>query len=139
MNRPRHGMTYVEIAIGVLIIGLVVGPIFSLLISSGEGTTLTRDEVLAYQAASDVQAYARGLDFNDPFLAPGERDCTTLPGEDPAVKNGLKYKRTITVTEHSVMGVPYRYKLIDVNVSWQTGAHPQSVRIPGLLFTGRQS
>lgn len=132
----RRGLSLLELALAVLVVGLTVGPVYLLIRQGSTGTVQTREEVLAYQAAADVIDAARGLDFGHPMLADGTRECPELPLLAAPVRLDGRFRRTLTVTTETVPGLPYRYKVVQVEVAWQTTGPAQSLVTTGLVFAG---
>ncbi|NLI76137.1 MAG: hypothetical protein GX442_06800 [Candidatus Riflebacteria bacterium] len=140
MNRTTRGVSFAEVAIGLIIAGIVLVPLLALYHRGGEGTVLTRDEVLAYQAAADVLAYVQLLEFDDGLLAPtsAPRDCTALPVGVSAQTVDSRFKRSLTVQTAHPAGITYRYKIVTVRVGWMSGTTERAVELPGLVFAGRR-
>ncbi len=135
---PGAGFSLIEVALGILLLGIVFLPLFMLFRQGAAGTIQTRDEVAAYGLAADVLHVARGLPFDDPLLAPGQRDVPVLAplgGSAPDPRFG----RSLTVTEGQATGdrVPYRYKVLVARVAWESGGVTRAIRLTGLVFRGK--
>lgn len=128
----------VEVALGILLLGIAVLPLFTLFRQGTTGTVQTRDEVVAYGLAADVLHLARGLPFDDPLLAPGQREVPAL-AQVAGSATDPRFGRSLAVTEGQATGdrVPYRYKVLVARVAWESGGVARAIRLTGLVFRGK--
>ena len=64
MNVGRRGVSFLEIVMALLIIGLVIGPVIYSFSSINRGTTSSIYEMMAAQAASELLEQVRTLPLN---------------------------------------------------------------------------
>lgn len=136
--QSKRALSFVELAIALLLLGITVMPVFMMFRQGTSGTLLTRDEILAHGYAAEVIHAARGLGFGHPLLEPGSRPVPAVPLPDArAVPE--RFTRSLTVSEHSGAnaGIPYRYRVLLAEVTWGGGGPARTVRLPGLAFAGR--
>jgi hypothetical protein len=137
MNSHRLAFSFVEVIVAILLTALAVGPVYYVINHSAAGTVMTKDEVMAYQAAADVLEYLRSIDYDAPFLQPGHyRPCQSLPVAGGEMALDSRFRRTVTIVETAPADAPYRYKIVVVRVSWQVPGATRTLELPGLKCTG---
>lgn len=140
VGTARSGFSFIEIAIGFLVLGLCALPIFLLFRHGSTGTVQTREEIQAFGFASDLLNHLKLLPFDDDFLSPKNRlEVPTTPTSSgivlPAMTSG--FRRFLTITDQSpVYPNPYRYKTVTVEMEWVSSGISKTVRMPFLLFCG---
>lgn len=131
------GVSFAELAIALLLLGVMVMPVFMMFRQGTSGTLLTRDEILAHGYAAELVNAAKGLGFHHDLLEPGSRAVPVVPLPD-AKPISERFSRTLTVTEQvdSTTIIPYRYRVLVAVVAWGDGGPARTVRLPGLVFAG---
>ncbi len=122
----RHGFSFTEIMIAVLIIGVTLAPMIYVFSRGTSGTIRTRDEVLAYNYATELLDYAQSLKFDEkPFLEEGNRKADEIEINGPegpvaVLKIEPKFERYLTVMVPPVPdGLPFDYKVLVAEIRWK--------------------
>ncbi len=118
------GFSFVEIALAILIIGLIMVPLFSMLTMSNSGSVKNKNDILAQHYAANLLAYASTLTYEDSFLKTcNNKEANQLTissaGEDLKMTMEPRFKRTYSVEEISPSNWKYSYKLIKATIKWE--------------------
>jgi len=141
MNRTAFTIT--EIMIAVLVVAACLVPIFFIFSKGSAGTIQTRDEVLAYNYATELLDYALSKSYDSPFLQPGDRDANELdvtPTTGAAFKLVIepRFQRKLSVLSPVVpTSVPFNYKVLVAEVSWATSNVKRRVSMTGMMYRSR--
>ncbi|HEY9069563.1 MAG TPA: prepilin-type N-terminal cleavage/methylation domain-containing protein [Candidatus Ozemobacteraceae bacterium] len=140
----RHAFTITEVMIAILIVAACLVPIFFVFSKGSAGTIQTRDEVLAYNYATELLDYALLQPFDSPFLQPGiDRDANELevtPSAGAAFKLHMepRFQRKLSVKTPSVpASVPFAYKVLIAEVSWANSNIKRRISMTGMLYRNR--
>ncbi len=132
-GRSGRGLSLVEVAIAVLVLGFILVPVFSVFERSSSGTVQTRAEMLATGYADELLAWLRTLPPDHPALAVTAAPVPMNPPPELAGPLEPKFQRVLTVREFPpTTGWPFRYKLLTVKVSWTAGGPARDLRLTAL-------
>ncbi|HOI91920.1 MAG TPA: hypothetical protein PLK28_15570 [Candidatus Rifleibacterium sp.] len=137
MNR-RKAFSFAELIIAIMVLSAGILPIFWFFSRTNIGTIKTRDEILAWQYASELLdvAVARGYAANP---ATGEKgiEIDSISCGDLTTSVDKRFSRRLFVKDlapgHNSEW-PCRYKTISVEVSWIVDTQPRSMRLTGLIY-----
>jgi Tfp pilus assembly protein PilV len=141
----KTGFSFVEIALAVVIIGLIMVPLLSMLTISNSGTVKNKNDILAQHYAANLLAYASTLSYDDTFLkscADTEADLLTInsAGEELKMSMEPSFKRTYSIEEVKPPGWKYSYKLIKAVVKWKENKKTErSCEMVGLISKSRDA
>lgn len=129
--------------IAVLVVAACLSPIFFIFSKGAAGTQQTRDEVLAYNYATELLDYALSKPFDSPFLTVGTRDANALevtPANGAAftLKTDDRFERKLSVISPSVpTTVPFIYKVLVAEVAWKTAQVRRSISMSCMMSRNR--
>jgi len=141
--KRRNAFSITEVMIAVLVVAACLSPIFFIFSKGAAGTQQTRDEVLAYNYATELLDYALSKPFDSPFLAVGTRDANALevtPAAGPAftLKADERFERKLSVITPSVPAtVPFTYKVLVAEVAWKTAQVQRSISMSCMIYRNR--
>ncbi|HNW36967.1 MAG TPA: hypothetical protein PKM25_18655 [Candidatus Ozemobacteraceae bacterium] len=142
MNRTAFTIT--EVMIAVLVVAACLAPIFFIFSKGSAGTIQTRDEVLAYNYATELLDYALTKPYDSPFLLPGQdhnaNELEVTPSTGAAFKLGIepRFQRRLSVLMPVVpASVPFVYKVLVAEVSWATATVKRRVSMTGMMYRSR--
>lgn len=134
-GRSVRGLSLVEVAIAVLVLGVILVPVFSVFERSSSGTVQTRAEMLATGYADELLAWLQTLPLDHPSLAATAAPVPLNPPPELAGPLEPKFQRFLTVREFPPnAGWPFRYKLLTVQVSWTAGGPARDLRLTALRY-----
>lgn len=143
MNR-KNAFSITEVMIAVLIIAACLAPIFFVFSKGAAGTQQTRDEVLAYNHATELLDFALSKPFDSSFLSVGDKrdanviEVTPTTGEAFTLKIDERFHRTLSVVAPTTpTSVPYAYKVLVAEVSWNTANVKRHISMTGLVHRTR--
>lgn len=143
MNR-NNAFTITEVMIAVLVVAACLAPIFFIFSKGSAGTQQTRDEVLAYNFATELLDYALSKPFDSPFLQVGQNrdanklDVSPTTGAAFSLKIDERFQRKISVIAPSVPAtVPFAYKVLVAEVSWNTANVQRRISMTGMIYRNR--
>ena len=134
---PKAGVSFVEVAIAILILGLVVLPIMSVFEKGAAGTMQTRGEMLAFNFAADLAGYVKAVPFDDIMLKAVATaiEVRQHPWGGPV---DPRFKRTIRVEDfHPNPTWPFLYKIATIEVLWGISGPPRTIVLRVLRFRER--
>lgn len=138
--KNRFGMSFVEVMIAVFVLAAGLLPAFYVFSKGNLGTMMTRDEILAQTYASELVDYGLALGYDR--FPPEEfqhREMSEIPGGAPIE---IRFHRFLTVVDRVLApgnaDWPLGYRILQVEVAWNSAGVEQKFALTGLLFGGRK-
>jgi len=138
MMTRRKAFSFTELIIAIMVLSAGILPIFWFFSRTNIGTIKTRDEIMAWQYASELLdiAVARGYAAN-PATDEKGIEVGTISCGGLATSIDKRFSRRLFVKDlapgHNSEW-PCRYKTISVEVSWVIDTQPRSMRLTGLIY-----
>jgi Tfp pilus assembly protein PilV len=134
-NQRLAGLSLVEVAIAVLVLGIILVPLFSVFERSSSGTVQTRAEMLATNYADELLAWLQTLPMDHAALAGPGTPTPLNPPPEFAGPMEPKFQRFLTVKDFpATTAWPFRYKVLTVLVSWTAGGPARETRLAALKY-----
>jgi type II secretory pathway pseudopilin PulG len=147
MNKPprqyQAAMTLVEVLICLLLLSAGIVPILYVFSRGTAGSLLTREEIFAHQYAGELIDYfqARGYKHLGP-ISPEGAEGTLVPAlefnEQTLTMDSSKFQRRVKITAPKELTEewPFSYKVIEVEILWQSDGVDHRYTLGSLVFAG---
>ena len=138
MPLPRHGFSFAEVIVAIMILSIGLLPIFWFFSRTNMGTIKTRDEIMAWQYAAELIDYAkaRGYAGNDLTDDQGVEIRTITVG-DVVSEIEDRFSRRLIVKalspDHNSEW-PCLYRTLTAEISWMAETRLRSLRLTGLVY-----
>jgi hypothetical protein len=141
IRRTTAGLSFAEVMVAVLILGVGLLPALWVFSRSNAGTMMTRDEIIAHSYASSLIDYSHAVGFADLPATPPEGSLLTaisLGSRELAVDTRFECRLTVTpvVPEEPDAVWPLAYKTVTADIRWKTGEVAQSHVLTTQVFQG---
>ncbi|MBF0545870.1 MAG: hypothetical protein HQM08_15610 [Candidatus Riflebacteria bacterium] len=137
----KKALSFVEIMIAVLLLGLMIVPISNFFNRGTTGTIQTRDEVLAYHYADELLAWLQSKNYDDLELAPATSKSVptiTLTSGGLSIQDSIetdRFTRSVTIKEITIgSNWPYIYKVLGVEVAWKSGNVARKIHMSSMVY-----
>lgn len=138
----KRAFSLSEVMIAVVVIAVGIIPVFFLFSRGNAGTVQTKDEILAYQFASELLAYAQTKTYDDPLLAVGRKkqgdiSLTPLNGAPLVLNMDTDFDRYLSVVEIKPdvsLDWPFAYKVLTSEVSWKSGGVSRKIQLSVMIY-----
>jgi type II secretory pathway pseudopilin PulG len=142
-SRCRAGLGFTEILVTMVVVGVILVPILALFSQGSTGTIRTRDELTAHLYADEAIDFLRARGFA--AAIPTGDDGIELPEirvGDHGTRIDQRYTRTIRIAavepaDHHPHW-PVAYRLITVEVSWESAGQRRAIALTSTLAAGGQ-
>jgi hypothetical protein len=136
------GVTFLEVMVVVLILGIGLIPVLQVFSRGNRGTMMTRDEILAHTFAGELIDYAHALGYeNLPETTPEGQLVAAITINDRTLAMDPRFKRVLTVRRNAPTETdadwPYAYKTVKAEILWESGSVRQSFVLTSLVFHGK--
>lgn len=133
----RLGISFLEVVIAVCVLFVGIIPAFHVFFRGNFGTIMMRDEIMAQMYASELIDHLLAAGYEEATV--GEAvEVPVIPGGKPLE---ARFSRRLSVKEKIPAGGcsdwPLQYKIIAVEIHWETSGNPQNFALTALLFRGR--
>jgi hypothetical protein len=141
--KPRVGLGFTEILVTMVVVGVILVPILALFSQGSTGTIRTRDELTAHVYADEAIDFLRARGFA--AAAPTGEEGMELPEirvGDQGTRIDPRYTRIVKIAavepaDHHPHW-PAAYRLITVEVSWESAGQRRAIALTSTLAAGGQ-
>ena len=138
MKNPR-AFSFVEVMVATFVLAMGILPTFYVFSRGNVGTILNQEEITARQYAGELLDYLHARDYQQ-VAETSER--TLFPLVPGSSELDHRFRRYLTVKKlvpaRGIADWPMEYKVLTVEVEWQSGSLDRIMVQTGLLFQGRR-
>lgn len=135
IGRTSAAFTFAEVMIAVLVVTIGILPIFIVFTKGSEGTTMTRDEIVAHLLACELIDLGTAKSYDG--LQIGDHSSESLGGSNA----DSKFQRNLKVDEIIPSGGwrnwPLSYKVLTARVQWESSGVPRTFVLTSLIYRGK--